>query len=99
MKKVISIVALFVVAFAFNVSAQGKKATTNTGGSTPLAYELENIMISSVKLAEGRNVIPVSQTGGQIQFTKLSKSTRSFTEVTYTDAAGKTVKLQPTSGP
>ncbi len=95
MKKVISIVTLFVVAFAFSVSAQGTKATTNPGGSTPLKYELKDVMISSVKVAEGRNTVPVPSSGGVVQFTKLAKN---FTNVTYTDAAGKTVKLQPTSG-
>ncbi|MEO6253908.1 MAG: hypothetical protein ABIO79_11405 [Ferruginibacter sp.] len=94
MKKVISIVTFFVVAFAFNVSAQDTKGTNN-GGTAPLKYELKNIMISSVKIKEGTTTVPVPDNGGSIQITKLGKNVR---RVIYTDAAGKSTRLEPTSG-
>lgn len=92
MKKIMSIVTVFIFAVALNTSAQ---LSNNTSAGTT-DYKLENVMISSVKAIEGRNTVPVpGSSGAVIQFTKLSKG---FKDVTYTDAAGKTVKLQPTSG-
>jgi hypothetical protein len=91
MKKVISIVTLFVFAFVFNVSAQGTKTTP--GGSTKI--ELENVMISSVKIVDGANTVPVPGNRGTVKFTRRGNS---ITNVIYTDAAGKPVRLQPNNG-
>ncbi len=94
MKKVISIVTLFVVAFAFNVSAQGTK-TTPEGSPRYMKVELENVMISSLKINEGTNTVPVPGNRGTLKFTKRGIT---ISTVTFTDAAGKTVRLQQNSG-
>jgi len=89
MKKIMSIVA--VLAFALNASAQ---LTNNTpGGAT--GYELENVMISSVKATDGANTVPVPNNRGTVKFTKRGNL---ITNVIYIDAAGKSVRLEPTSG-
>jgi len=93
MKKVISIVTLFVVAFAFNVSAQTVKNTPAKPAG--LTIELEDVMISSVKAKDGANTVPVPGNRGTVKFTKRGNI---ITNVIFTDAAGKSVKLEPTSG-
>jgi hypothetical protein len=93
MKKVISIVALFVLAFVVNVSAQTTKTTPEESPS--LKYKLKDVMISSVKVNDGANTVPVPDNMGTIKFTKRGGS---ITNVIYTDAAGKSVRLQPNNG-
>ena len=92
MKKVISIVTLFVLAFVFNVSAQTK---TTPGGSTSIKIELEEVMVSSLKTNDGANTVPVPNNRGTVKFIKKGTV---ISNVIYTDAAGKAVKLQPSSG-
>jgi len=94
MKKVISIVTVFVFAVIFNVSAQ---VTNNTpGGATGfLTIELEDVVISSVKVNEGDNTVLVPGNRGKIKFTRRKAG---IINVSYTDAAGKTVRLQPNNG-
>ena len=97
MKKVISIVTLFVLAFVFNVSAQTVKNTP--AKPTPyLKIELKDIMISSVKLNEGTTTVPVPYNGSSIQITKLAKSSKVIYKVIYIDAAGKSTRLEPSNG-
>lgn len=79
MKKVISIVAVLIFAIAFSVKAQTK-------------VEFKDIMISSVKLTEGTNTVPVPDAQGSLKFTKRGAS---IINVIYTDATGKSVRLQP----
>jgi len=93
MKKVISIVTLFVLAFVFNVSAQTVKNTPVK--PTGLTIELEDVMISSVKVNDGANTVPVPGNRGTVKFTKRGNI---ITNVIFTDAAGKSVRLQPNNG-
>jgi hypothetical protein len=94
MKKVISIATLLVFALVFNVSAQATK-TPGDGSSGYMKIELKDVMISSVKLNEGANTVPVPGNMGILKFTKRGTS---ITNVIYTDAAGKAVRLQPNNG-
>ncbi|MEO6540004.1 MAG: hypothetical protein ABIN74_03390 [Ferruginibacter sp.] len=94
MKKVISIVTVFVFAVIFNVSAQ---VTNNTpGGATGyMKIVLEDVVITGVKANDGANTVPVPGNRGKVIFTRRGNT---FTNVIYTDAAGKSVRLQPNNG-
>lgn len=92
MKKVLSMLTIFVVAFTLSSTAQVK---TNTGEGTAMKYELKDVLISSVKIKEGQNTVPVPDNGGTIKFTSRGKT---ITNVSYTDVAGKTTRLQPGTG-
>jgi len=89
MKKIMSIVTVLV----FALSASAQVSNNNSGATT--AYKLENVMISSVKATDGANTVPVPNNRGSVKFTKRGTV---ITNVIYTDAAGKSVRLEPTSG-
>jgi hypothetical protein len=57
-----------------------------------LKVELENVLISSVKPKEGTNTVQVPGGRGTIKFAKRGEK---FSDVVFTDAAGKTTKLNP----
>lgn len=78
MKKTIVVFALLVVAFVGKVSAQ--------------SYQLENVMVTSIKLNEGTNAVQVPNGRGTIRFVKRGES---FSNVMFQDAAGKIVRLNP----
>jgi hypothetical protein len=92
MKKVIVSVALFVFAFAANVTAQ-----ISAGKQDPAKLEvtMQDVLISSITLREGSNTIPVPDGRGTI---KLVKRGDKFSDVVYTDAAGKAIRLAPNNG-
>ena len=59
---------------------------------TALTYELENVLISSVKPKEGNNTVPVPNGRGTIKFVKRGDK---ISDVVFTDAAGKSTRLNP----
>jgi hypothetical protein len=82
MKKVIVVLTLIVVALiGNNASAQG--------------YELENVLISSLKMKEGANTVQIPNGRGTIRFVKRGQS---FSNVIFQDAAGKIERLNPNDG-
>ncbi len=81
MKKSIVVFALLVVAFVGKVSAQ--------------RYELENVLISSFKMAEGTNTVQIPNGRGTIRFVKRGET---FSNVIFQDAAGKIERLNPSDG-
>lgn len=82
MKKVIVVLTLIVVALiGNNASAQG--------------YELENVLISSVRMKEGANTVQIPNGRGTIRFVKRGQS---FSNVIFQDAAGKIERLNPNDG-
>lgn len=81
MKKTIVVFALLLVAFVGKVSAQ--------------RYELENVLISSVKMSEGTNTVQIPNGRGTIRFVKRGET---FSNVIFQDAAGKIVRLSPSDG-
>lgn len=81
MKKTIVVFALLLVAFVGKVSAQ--------------RYELENVLISSVKMTEGTNAVQIPNGRGTIRFVKRGET---FSNVIFQDAAGKIVRLNPSDG-
>jgi hypothetical protein len=90
MKKVIVILSVFVLAISGKVSAQIGATAPQTSKTT-----LEESLISGVTLREGVNRIPVPNGRGTIQITKRGDR---FSDVVYTDAAGKATRLAPNSG-
>jgi hypothetical protein len=81
MKKTIVVFALLLVAFVGKVSAQ--------------RYELENVLISSVKMSEGTNTVQIPNGRGTIRFVKRGET---FSNVIFQDAAGKIERLSPSDG-
>ncbi|GGD53599.1 hypothetical protein GCM10011514_17170 [Emticicia aquatilis] len=81
MKKTIVVFALLLVAFVGKVSAQ--------------RYELENVLISSVKMTEGTNTVQIPNGRGTIRFVKRGET---FSNVIFQDAAGKIERLSPSDG-
>jgi len=82
MKKVIVVLTLIVVALiGNNASAQG--------------YELENVLISSLKMKEGANTVQIPNGRGTIRFVKRGQS---FSNVIFQDVAGKIERLNPNDG-
>jgi hypothetical protein len=79
---------MFAIAFAGSVSAQNQ--STVPGSSTE--YKLEEIMISSVKVQDGNNSVPVPNGKGTVKFTRRNGK---ISNVVYTDAAGKSTRLTP----
>jgi hypothetical protein len=53
---------------------------------------MSDVLISSVKMSDGKNTVRVPDGKGSIQLVK--RGTR-FSDVVYTDAAGKTTRLSP----
>jgi hypothetical protein len=78
MKKSILVFALLLVAFLGKVSAQ--------------RYQLEDVMVSSIKMNEGANIVHVPNGRGTIRFVKRGEN---FSNVMFQDAAGKIVRLNP----
>lgn len=81
MKKVIVIFTLIIFAFAGKVAAQG--------------YELENVLVSSLRLKEGANTVQLPNGKGTVRFVKRGET---FSNVIFQDAAGKIVRLNPNDG-
>lgn len=79
MKKLIVMFSVCAFAIAAKVNAQ--------------VVIMEDVIVSSVKLNEGSNSVPVPNGRGTI---KLVKRGNSFTNVVFVDAAGKTTRLQGT---
>ena len=90
MKKVIVILSVFAFVVAGKVSAQISAPTPE-----PTKYTLEDCMISGITMKEGVNRIPVPNGRGTLQ---LMKTGDKFSDVVYTDAAGKTTRLAPNNG-
>ncbi|HVK49870.1 MAG TPA: hypothetical protein VM488_18530 [Pseudobacter sp.] len=84
MKKVFVIAVMFVLAFATNSIAQTGSAG-NREASKPVIKEI------NLKLVDGSNTITVPDGQGTIKFTKRGDK---VTEVVYTDAAGKSSRMQ-----
>jgi hypothetical protein len=59
---------------------------------TAMKITLEDVLISSVKPKEGQNTIPVPNGRGTIKFVKRDGK---ISDVVFTDAAGKSTKLNP----
>lgn len=87
MKKVTLILTVFVFTLAFNASAQ---LSAGKPKPTPIRYELENVMVSSMK--EGSNSVPVPNGRGTLN---LQKRGEKIVAVVYTDASGKSIRLTP----
>lgn len=83
MKKVFVSVVLFVVAFATQTIAQDRATTAKT-----------TVKELSLKLVDGSNTITVPDAQGTIKFTKRGDK---ITDVVYTDAAGKSSRMQSSS--
>ncbi|WP_435357287.1 hypothetical protein [Emticicia sp. SJ17W-69] len=81
MKKSIVVFAFLVVTLVGKVSAQ--------------SYELENVLISSIKMTEGTNAVQIPNGRGTIRFVKRGET---FSNVIFQDAAGKIVRLNPSDG-
>ena len=90
MKKVIVILSAFILAVSGNVSAQISNPVPE-----PTRYTLEDCMISGIVMKEGSNTIPVPNGRGTL---KLVKRGDKFSDVVYTDAAGKSTRLAPNNG-
>ena len=92
MKKVIVSLSVFVCAFTANVSAQVSAGTTDP---STLKVTMSDLLISSITLKEGTNTVPVPGGKGTIQLVKRGDK---FSNVVYTDAAGKAIRLAPQNG-
>ena len=85
MKKVIAIITVCLFAVAGNVSAQSQSAGK---------VVFQDFHFTS-NLTEGQNTIVVPDGKGTVKFTKRGST---FSNVIYTDAAGKSTRLQPGTG-
>jgi len=83
MKKTIAIFALFIFAMVTKTNAQ-------------YTVTMEDILISSIKINEGTNSLPVPGGKGTL---KVVKHGAKFTDVVFTDAAGKSTKMSSTPAP
>ncbi|AXY78449.1 hypothetical protein D3H65_32650 [Paraflavitalea soli] len=63
-----------------------------TGSLFAQSVTMSDVMISSVKIKDGKNTIQVPDGKGTIQLVKRGDK---FTDVVYTDAAGKESRLSP----
>ncbi len=81
MKTTILSIAFLLVAFVGKVSAQ--------------RYELENSLITSIKMSEGVNTVQIPNGRGSIRFVKRGET---FSNVVFQDAAGKIERLNPSDG-
>jgi hypothetical protein len=78
MKKVSIILSLFLLAATGSLFAQ--------------SYKLENVLISSAKLSDGKNTVRLPDGKGSIELVKRGDK---FSDVVFTDAAGKSTRLAP----
>jgi hypothetical protein len=78
MKKILLAVVVFAFAMVGRTNAQ--------------AVELENVMITSVKPADGSNTVRVPNGRGVIKFVKRGDK---ISDVVFIDAAGKQTRLAP----
>jgi hypothetical protein len=105
MKKLTAIFAVLILATAIKVNAQGAgkvsvhdmsiTKSAPTPEPSPMKVEMEHVLISSIKVNDGSNSVPVPGNKGTVKFTKRGGS---ITNVIYTDAAGRSVRLEPNSG-
>lgn len=92
MKKVMVSLSVTVFAFVANVSSQ---IAAPTPEPTAYTYTLEDCIISGITMKEGSNTIPVPKGRGTIQLIKRGDR---FSDVVFTDAAGKATRLAPNNG-
>jgi hypothetical protein len=59
------------------------------------AVTMSDVLISSVKLNDGRNTVQIPEGRGTLKFVKRGET---FTDVVYIDAAGKESRLRPNTG-
>lgn len=85
MKKTFFITAIFLLVFAAGAFAQAAPAGRNDAGGKATIKEL------TVKLTDGNNSITVPEGKGTIKFVKRGDK---ITDVVYTDAAGKSSRMQ-----
>jgi hypothetical protein len=78
MKKVSLILSLFLFAGISGLHAQ--------------KYKLYDVLVSSVKLTDGKNTVRLPDGNGSLELVKRGKG---FSDVVFTDAAGKTTRLAP----
>lgn len=78
MKKVSLILSLFLFVATSSLYAQ--------------AYKLHNVMVSSLKLSDGKNTVRLPDGNGSLELVKRGDR---FSDVVFTDAAGKTTRLAP----
>jgi len=90
MKKFLSVLALFLVAIAGNVSAQ----TSGSGGGQGKAV-FQDIHLTSIKLNEGLNAVPVRASDGNSGTLRFLKRGNTFSNVLFVDATGKVARLSP----
>lgn len=76
MKKVMFIACLFLVTYSGKLFAQDRAQAVTE--------------ISSLKLTDGKNTVPVPNDKGSLQFVKRGDG---FSDVVYVDGAGKTTRL------
>lgn len=86
MKKTLFITAMFILAFAINSFAQS--APVNRSEAGVAKTELKEL---TLKLAEGNNTINIPDGRGTIKFVKRGDK---ISDVVYTDAAGKSTRMQ-----
>lgn len=84
MKKVFVIAVMFILAFATHSMAQ-----TGSAGSREAAKPV--VKEIAQKLVDGNNSVTIPDGQGTIKFTKRGDK---ITDVVYTDAAGKTSRMQ-----
>lgn len=63
--------------------------------SSALKVTMSDVMVSSVTLKEGVNTVPLPDGRGRITLIKRGDT---FSNVVYTDAAGKAIRLAPNNG-
>lgn len=84
MKKVFAIAVMFMLAFATHSMAQAGSAG-NREAAKPVIKEV------TLKLVDGSNTVTVPDGNGTVKFTKRGDK---ITDVVYTDAAGKSSRMQ-----
>ena len=92
MKKVIVILSVILFAVAGSVSAQ---LTAGTPEPSTYKVTMTDVLISSITMKEGTNRIPVPNGRGTLTLVKRGET---FSDVVYTDAAGKSTRLAPNNG-